>query len=564
LRVSALVCALALALAACGSSSKNSKAPGGAAEKSSASTTTTPVQQGGTLTLGAEQDGDCWDWLGSCSGSSWSYWDAEIQTIPTAFNTAGSGGDLTQVPGAVLAGMPTVTFSPVETITYKINPAAVWSDGVQITCDDFAYTADQEQHSSDIYDRTGYTGINTVTCPDPKTVVVTYKKGETFAGWQQLFASTVGVMPSHILKGKNRDNLMKNGYSWSGGPWLAKWDKGVSVTLTPNPKYWGEKPHLDKVVFKVVQDTNAEFQDFKSGQVDAIYPQPQIDVINAISAGLGSDTNSVYNANTASLEALWLNNAKFPFTDVAVRQAFAYALNRDQLVNQLFGKLGVTKASQSLNPPVLGPYSDQTAYSMYNLDLSKVNSLMTGAGWKKGADGYWAKNGKEAAFVFNSTTGNARRGVTETVLQSQLKTAGFKMTIQNKDPGDLFGTILPAGDYVVALYAQSLTALTPGLCTIMCSKNIPSAANQNSGENWTRTNVPDVDKQEEIVDTSTDDNARKAAAAQGDRDMAAAQVTLPLDPLPDICLWHKKVVGPIGDNAIESMFWNLNQWGLQQ
>jgi peptide/nickel transport system substrate-binding protein len=355
---------------------------------------------------------------------------------------------------------------------------------------------------------------------------------------------------------------MKNGYNWSGGPWIGKWDKGVSVTLTPNPKYWGEKPHLDKVVFKVVQDTNAEFQDFKSGQVDAIYPQPQIDVINAISAGIGSDTNSVYNAKTASLEALWLNNAKFPFNDVAVRQAFAYALNRDQLVNQLFGKLGVTTASQSLNPPVLAAYSDQSAYAGYTLNLSKVNSLMQGAGWAKDGSGYWAKNGKEAAFVFNSTTGNQRRVVTETVLQSQLKTAGFKMTIQNKDPGDLFGTVLPAGTYVASLYAQSLTALTPGLCTIMCSKNIPSAANQNSGENWTRTNVPDIDKQEEIVDTSTDDSARMTAAAQGDRDMASSQVTLPLDPLPDICLWHKNVVGPIGDNAIESMFWNLNQWGL--
>jgi peptide/nickel transport system substrate-binding protein len=560
LRVSALVCALALALAACGSSSKSSG--GNKAAGENGPTTTVAVPQGGTLTIGAEQDGDCWDWIGSCAGSSWSYWDGQLQTIPNAFNTSGSGGDLAQTPGAVLAGMPTATFSPVETITYKINPAAVWSDGVQITCDDFAYTADQEQNATDIYDRTGYVDIDKVTCPDPKTVVVTYKQGKTFAGWQQLFSSTVGILPSHILRGKNRDNLMKNGYSWSGGPWIGKWDKGVSVTLTPNPRYWGEKPKLDKVVFKVVQDTNAEFQDFKSGQVDAIYPQPQIDVINAISSGLGTDTNSVYNANTASLEALWLNNARFPFNIVAVRQAFGYALNRDQLVNQLFGKLGVKTASQSLNPPVLGPYSDQQAFAGYTQDLSKVSSLMQGAGFTKDASGYWAKGGQEAAFVFNSTTGNARRAVTETVLQSQLKSAGFKMTIQNKDPSDLFGTVLPNGTYVAALYAQVLTALTPGLCNIMCSKNIPSAANQNSGQNWTRTNVPAVDKQEEIVDTSTDDSARKAAAAQGDKEMAATMVTLPLDPLPDICLWHKNVVGPIGDNAIESMFWNLNQWGM--
>ncbi len=71
---------------------------------------------------------------------------------------------------------------------------------------------------------------------------------------------------------------MKDGYTWSGGPWFAKWNKGDDIILTPNPNYWGAKPHLDKVVFKFQTDTAAEFQAFKSGQVDAIYPQPQLDV----------------------------------------------------------------------------------------------------------------------------------------------------------------------------------------------------------------------------------------------------------------------------------------------
>ena len=55
----------------------------------------------------------------------------------------------------------------------------MWSDGVPITCADFQYTVDQQQNGKDIYDRTGYTDIDTVTCPTPKTVVVKYKKGKT-------------------------------------------------------------------------------------------------------------------------------------------------------------------------------------------------------------------------------------------------------------------------------------------------------------------------------------------------------------------------------------------------
>ena len=43
--------------------------------------------------------------------------------------------------------------------------------------------------------------------------------------------------------------------------------------------------------------------------------------------------------------------------------------------------------------------------------------------------------------------------------------------------------------------------------------------------------------------------------------MAANAVVLPLDPLPDILIWSKRVVGPISDNSIEGMFWNIADWG---
>src|SRR5260221_486346 len=81
-------------------------------------------------------------------------------------------------------------------------------------------------------------------CTDQAKPVVTYKSGKTFSGWKALFAGGVGILPSHLLKGKDRDALMKNGYTWSGGPWIAKWTKGDNITLTPNANYWGKKPHL--------------------------------------------------------------------------------------------------------------------------------------------------------------------------------------------------------------------------------------------------------------------------------------------------------------------------------
>src|SRR5262249_1420635 len=216
------------------------------------------------------------------SGSQWGSWMAQYATQPMAFRTIVKDGKVTETPGAVLAGMPKFEAEPVETITYEIAPPAQWSDGVPISCAAFHYTAPQIQNGSNTHDSPGYPRIDTVTCPTPKTVVVKYKKGKTYAGWHQLFASSTGILPAHLLKGKDRDKALKNGYTWSGGPWFAKWNKGDSIVLTPNPKYWGPKPHLDKVTFKFEADTAAEFQAFRSHQIDAMYPQPQIDVVDAI------------------------------------------------------------------------------------------------------------------------------------------------------------------------------------------------------------------------------------------------------------------------------------------
>ncbi len=80
---------------------------------------------------------------------------------------------------------------------------------------------------------------------------------------------------------------MKDGYTCSGGPWkMESWEKGVALTLVPNDKYWGQKPLVDKVVMKFITDTAAEFQAFKAGEVDAIGPQPQLDAVDQIKAGL--------------------------------------------------------------------------------------------------------------------------------------------------------------------------------------------------------------------------------------------------------------------------------------
>jgi hypothetical protein len=136
------------------------------------------------------------------------------------------------------------------------------------------------------------------------------------------------------------------------------------------------------------------------------------------------------------------------------------------------------------------------------------------------------------------------------------------MAIQNPSADDLFGKILADGNYQLSLYAQTATSLNPGLCSIACSTNIPSKANEFGGQNWQRINIPTLDPLLQMVDTSIVQPERISASKQGDQVMAQDQVSLPLDPLPNISLWSDKISGPVGDNPILSMFWNMNQWTL--
>jgi peptide/nickel transport system substrate-binding protein len=95
------------------------------------------------------------------------------------------------------------------------------------------------------------------------------------------------------------------------------------------------------------------------------------------------------------------------------------------------------------------------------------------------------------------------------------------------------------------------------------STNIPSAANNNSGQNWTRTNVPGLDAQLNTLDTSLDNATRAAAGKKSDQLQAQDQVTLPLDPLPNIGLYGPRIQGDFSLNVITGPWWNLNTWSIK-
>jgi peptide/nickel transport system substrate-binding protein len=538
-----LLAALALVAAACGKDSNSGNAT---------TTTVSKAVKGGTLVLGAEQEPDCADWIASCAGASWGTYTMGAQTMPRSFDLTADGK---QKPSILLAGEPKLETGPPQKITYKINPKAVWSDGQPITSSDFKYTWDQIKNGTEIYDKTGYKDIVSVDDTDPKTAVVTFST--PYAGWRDLFGGFYGVYPKHLLEGKDRNAEMKDGYKWSGGPWIIDhWTKGQEVALTPNPNFYGAKANLDKVVFKFITDTAAESSAYKTGQIAMFYPQAQLEL-----AQLKTLPDTKFDVTTSlSYEALWFNTSKPPLDDPNVRKALAYATNRDTIVESLFGTVqpGIKAINGFVTPGNKQWYTDP--FKIYTQNQAKVDEMMKASGYAKGADGMWAKGGKALDLQISTTAGNKRRELTEQLLQSQWKTAGFKLTLNNTKAGTLFGEWGPKGVYQIALYAQVPPSTDPGICSTFCKENIPTTANP-SGQNWTRLASDKIDAPWKAVDKELDEGKRKDLVVEGQKALADELPGLPVDPFPDVLIYNSaKLNGPIDHNFAFGPFVNVNEW----
>ncbi len=503
-----------------------------------------PVVKGGTLVVGAFQEPACADWLAACGNSSWGSDMMANQTLPRPFDLV--SGDYR--PGAVLAGEPTLDPSPPQRVTYRIDPRAVWSDGQPIDASDFRYTAEQIKATTP-----AATFIDSVDDRDPKAAVVTFR--QPTAAWRD---SIRFVLPRHVLEGKDRGAEMRDGYRFSGGPWLIDhWTKGQEIKLVPNPLYWGTKPNLDAVVFKVILDSSAYQAAYKTGQLDMIFvqgAQPE-------TAELRTLPDTHFEASVGiTFEFAMFNTAKPPLDSKAVRQALAYATDRDALVTQASGALvpGIKPTQAFISPSNQAWYTEP--FKRYTRDLAKVAQLMTADGWAKGADGVWAKSGARAVIELNTATGNHRRELAEQILQSQWKEAGFATTVNNAPFSVLNGEWLGRGTFQAAIYGFAPSTPDPNRCGTFCSRNIPTEATRFQGNNAGRISSPALDEAWGAVEQELDVVKRRELHRRAQDVLADEVPALPISPVVDVIVYNAtKVGGPVKASPLGA-FGALNEW----
>ncbi len=534
--VIAAVVAMAILPTACtGSDTGRSPAPPARAE---------PVVPGGTLILGASQQPNCADWYASCGNSSWGLDMMGRQTMPRVFDVV----DYDYRPTPLVVGEPVLEVGPPQKVTFRIDPRAVWSDGEPITSHDFKYSAEQGRATGALT-----SPPTAVDDTDPKTAVATWS--EPAAGWRAQFNR---ILPSHLLEGRDRTAEMRDGYTWSGGPWIIDhWTKDQEVKLVPNPRYWGQKPYLDAVVFKIIPDAAAYLAAQKTGQVDMIFVQgvqPEVLELKGL-------PNTSFEARMGlTFEFITLNTTKPPLDSRAVRQALAYAADREAIVTQLSGQVlpGIKPAQAFMSPANKRWYSEP--FARYRRDLNKVNQLMTGDGWAKGGDGVWTKGGTRARIELNTMVGNRRRELTQEILQSQWREAGFEVTVNNTASQTLLGDWHPKGTFQASITGLAPSTTDVNACGNFCTRFIPTEANRFQGGNFSRISSPALDDAWEAVARELDDGKRADLVRRANEVLAEEVPVIPLAPVLDIVAYNNvKVGGPVTTDP-GGAFSRINEW----
>jgi peptide/nickel transport system substrate-binding protein len=437
----------ALAIAATGSARVNG--PDGAS-----------ASKAGTLVFGAEQGGGP-DWCLNlildvdCNA----FWNVVFQTpvIRGAFLVT---PDFKYKPD--LISRYQLQTRPMR-VTYYIRKNARWSDGVQVTGKDWRFTwqtATNPKYKEHI-DPLGWEDIRSVS-GNGKVVKVTFKKN--FAAWRGLFNY---VLPQHALSGTDMltvwndciCNPKKGNTPISNGPFLlTRFDRGAGITLTKNRRGWYGKPaKLDSIVFRFITNTNSEIQAIRSGEVDAIYPQPQLALADLRNqSGLRVVTHLGLQWEHIQIQQGAKGNplAKQKW----LRQALITSLNRSAAARALYGTLNprvgvLNSVSRLTNEKTYNPKH----FNKWNYNPAKVNQMMNAHNCSKGGDGIFRCGGTKVSFDFASTTGNALRALAFTIFQDQAQRAGIELRNGFVPAGTLFGSKLPAHDFDLAMFTQIVT-----------------------------------------------------------------------------------------------------------
>lgn len=348
------------------------------------------------------------------------------------------------------------------TWTFHLVKGAKWQDGQPFTANDVKFTFETisdpkyvggmynniisiagavDKHDGKATEVSGVKVIdeNTVsfTTTEPDALVL-----DTFAG------SNLVIYPEHILKDIPVADMKSSDYARSPigtGPYkITSWLSAESLTFERNEYYFGPKPIIAKIIFKIIPEPSAAVTALLNKEVD-ILDELSAENLKVVEGQPGIVVKSIPGSEYESLDL----NVKDPLLkDVRVRQAMAYALDRQSMLDALSDGRG--SIENTIFHPTRPEHNPNIVGYDYNVD--KAKQLLTEAGWKD-TDGDGILEAKGVAGVPDGTKFKIELGTTTTpfyvqenqIIQQNLKAVGINSTINQQEFGTFFSNYWVAG-----------------------------------------------------------------------------------------------------------------------
>jgi peptide/nickel transport system substrate-binding protein len=298
-----------------------------------------------------------------------------------------------------------------------------WSDGEQFTADDVAFTFEMLTEHPAI-NSSGFDG--TVEAVDDTHVKFTFDQ-PVFVKGPDFMATP--IVPEHIWNDIDPEQDVVEEPIGTGAYLLGNY-KPQAFTYTANPDYWGGEPALENVRFVALSGNQAGADGIAAGTIDwQTGPIPDIQNTNKNFPNYEHFTQwqSQMVLSTCSSAEL---GCKGPQTDPAVRQAIYYAMDRTQLNSLAFeetaGEVSPTFALTPNQDDFISSAVSEPVAPM-SADVDKATELLEGAGWVKGDDGIYAKDGQRLSLTIEVVTGWTDYITALDVLTSQAKQAGIEL-----------------------------------------------------------------------------------------------------------------------------------------
>jgi peptide/nickel transport system substrate-binding protein len=420
--------------------------------------------------------------------------------------------NLNVVPG-LADGMPSVS-TDGKVWTVKLKKTAKWSDGKPITATDVVTTVNI-QNNPDLDTDRGFdwAALDKIEKVDDYTVKYTLKEpaapflARNLVGW---------IHPAHVFGAmdvkKMRTDPSMDHPTVTGGPYL--FDKripGQEVDYLANPNYFLGRPHPDKLVGRIITDSTAAINALINGDV-----QYNLELTSAALDKAKQEASlKVYTYPDLGYYDVRMNHRPgHPFEDKKVRQAFAYALDKDSIVQAATQGHGTTLWGDI--PPASWAY-DPNGVVKYKQNVDTAKSLLKDAGWTPGAGGILQKNGKPFSYNFCVRAGKPQRVKAVEIMSEQLKAVGmdlkvtpidFKVYYKGKAKG---GCGIQTGEFDLAFAGFGLDLDPDDWQEFHSSQLTPDVI--KTGNNWTGYKNPALDAlidQERVTVKATDAETKKA------------------------------------------------------